>query len=160
MPAPAGLETRIAQHSIQTEQGNYELTVTGSINEDDSLTVNSEFSSNEGQLCRVTITAVATNPLELLGALAINAISAYGLCVGTRFLASSWSIIRSAYDESKLESDDLEKLDRISDTLERLPNKKGEFKKEAIGALRGCAGKLIPELLKPLFEARKPEFPT
>jgi hypothetical protein len=88
--------------------------------------------------CETRYSAAERSPLSPHSLVVISA-TAYGLCVGTRYIWESFRIVRKTYNEvAESEKDAQTPSQRAYHTVNRLPGKNKEFVKAATDVAKGC----------------------
>jgi hypothetical protein len=118
---------------IYVEELKHELrlVVTAQLADNTSIVdINFHFSDQSGaRICEVRYAAPITNPIDL-AAIGISSLTAYGLCLGTRYVWESWTIVKRTYEEvSKKQPGARTPTERAHDTINLLPEKSDEFLK-------------------------------
>jgi len=130
---------RIIESNIQREDGaNFVVQLDAEVpDREDGINVTFFIADDSGQrLCDVRYEGKITNPIDL-GAIAITAATAYGLCIAGRYAVASATIVYKTYNELPEGQTVREKC---YDVIGRLPQKGDEFKGSAKTVLKRCMG--------------------
>lgn len=103
------------------------------------IDVHYHFSNRDGaRYCEVTYAASVTNPL-IVSSILISAATAYGVCLGTRYLWGSYGIVRDTYKEVvETERNAVTPSQRAYHVVNKLPGEGKKFRELAMTIAKEC----------------------
>lgn len=111
--------------------------------ENDGLLIYFEYKDKNGiTICDVSFKGTISNPIEF-GAITMTVATYFGICVATRYGGSVAKIIWKSYKELKAKNPKAQIRDLSIAVVQSLPEKKEDFKAEAVGVLISCASAQI-----------------